>query len=160
MNKYILKIITGLAALFVVLTLADAGFAQRRARGRNYTKAQVDRLIKNVEERTDRFVSQFDRSLDRSRLNGTNREDNLNQRAKDLEAATDELRSEFDRRDRWIDNKEEVRKCLNIAADINVVMQRRRLGGGAENNWANVRRELNTLAQVYNLPQIGSGAYR
>lgn len=160
MNKYILKITTGLAALFVVLALADASFAQRRGRGREYTKAQVDRIIKNVEERTDRFVKQFDRSLDRSRLDGTNREDNLNQRAKDLEAATDELRSEFDRRDRWIENKAEVERCLNIAADINVVMNRRRMGGGAENNWANVRRELNALAQVYNLPQIGSGAYR
>ncbi len=160
MNKYILKITTGLAALFVVLALADAGFAQRRARGREYTKAQVDRIIKNVEERTDRFVSQFDRALDRSRLDGTKREDNLNQRAKDLEAATDELRSEFDRRDRWIENKNEVQRCLDIAADINVVMQRRKLGGGAENNWANVRTELNALAQVYNLPQIGSGAYR
>lgn len=160
MNKKFLKLFTGLAALFIVLGLAEASFAQRRARGRNYTKAQVDRIIKNVEERTDRFVSQFDNSLDRSRLNGTKREDNLNQRAKDLEKATDELRRDFDRSDRWIENKDEVQRCLNIAADINAAMRNRKLGRGAENNWGNVRAELNTLAQVYNLPGIGSGAYR
>nr|MBA3785109.1 hypothetical protein [Acidobacteriota bacterium] len=68
MNKNFLKLFTGLAALLMVLALANVSNAQRRGRGRNYTKAQVDRIIKNVEERTDRFVSQFDRALDRSRL--------------------------------------------------------------------------------------------
>jgi len=160
MNKNFLKLLTGLAALFLVLILADVGNAQRRARGRNYTKAQVDRIIKNVEERTDRFVSQFNDSLDRSRLDGTKREDNLNERARNLESATDELRRDFDRRDRWIENKDEVRRCLNIAADINVVMRNRKFNRATENNWANVRNELNVLARVYNLPVIGSGVYR
>ncbi len=160
MNVNFLKLFTGLAALLIVLGLADASFAQRRARGRNYNKAQVDRLIKNVEQRTDRFVSQFDSSLDRSRLNGTKREDKLNDRARDLETATDELRREFDRRDSWIENKDEVRRCLNIAADINATMRNRKFNRATENNWANVRAELNALAQAYNLPVIGSGAYR
>lgn len=160
MNKNFLKLLTGLAAVLLILISANVSNAQRRGRDRNYTKAQVDRLIKNVEERTDRFVSEFDRALDRSRLNGTKREDNLNEKARNLESGTDELRREFDRRDSWIENKDEVRRCLNIAADINVVMQRRKLGGAAENNWANVRSELNALAAAYNLPGIGSGAYR
>lgn len=160
MNKNFLKLFTGLAALFLILVLADVSSAQRRGRGRNaYTKAQVDQIIKNVEQRTDRFVSQFDRSLDRSRLNGTKREDKLNDRARDLETATDELRREFDRRDTWIENKDEVRRCLNIAADINVAMRGRKFNRATENNWANVRNELNALARVYNLPLVGSGAY-
>ncbi len=160
MNKIFLKVFTGFAALLMVLALADESSAQRRGRGRNYTKAQVDRIITNVEQRTDRFVSQFDRSLDRSRLNNTNREDKLNERARDLESATDELRREFDRRDTWIENKDEVRRCLNIAADINVAMRGRKFNRATENNWANVRNELNALARVYNLPVIGSGVYR
>ncbi len=126
---------------------------------RNYTKAQVDRIVKNVEERTDRFVSQFDRSLDRSRLNNTNREDKLNEKARDLESATDELRREFDRRDLWIENKDEVRKCLNLASDIDVAMRNRRLGAATENNWKFVCNELNALAKVYGLPVL-DGAYR
>lgn len=160
MNKNFLRLLTGFAALLMLLALANEGSAQRRGRGRNYTKAQVDRIIKNVEQRTDRFVSQFDRSLDRSRLNNTNREDKLNDKARDLESATDELRREFDRRDSWIENKDEVRRCLNIAADINVAMRNRKFNRATENNWANVRAELNALARVYNLPVIGSGVYR
>lgn len=158
MKLNLLKLFTGLTALLIILGAADTSFAQRR--GREYTKGQVDRIIKNVETRTDLFVKQFDRALDRSRLDGSNREDNLNQKAKDLESATDELRRDFDRRDRWIENKDEVQRCLDVAADINVVMKRRKLVRAAENNWTNLRRELNALAQVYNLPEIGSGAYR
>ena len=149
------------AAIFAVtLSTAPQTNAQENwKRPNRINKAEVDRIIKNVENRTDIFVKQFDNALDNSRLNGTRREDNLNQRARDLESATDELRREFDRRDRWDDNRDEVRKCLNIASDINVAMRNRRLNRATQNNWANVRAELNTLARAYALPGIG-GAYR
>jgi Skp family chaperone for outer membrane proteins len=149
-----------LAAIFAVTisTTIEAN-AQMRNRSNRIAKAEVDRIIRNVEQRTDTFVRQFDTALDNSRLNGTRREDNLNQRARDLESATDELRREFDRRDRWNENRDEVRKCLNIASDINVAMRNRRLNRATENNWANVRTELNELARVYGLPRIG-GSYR
>lgn len=161
MNKKFLKLFTALAALFIVLVMADASFAQqRRARGRNYTKAQVENIIGRVEERVDNFVNRIDKSLDNSRLDGTRREDQINDRAKDLERSTDELRREFDRRDAWIENKDEVRQCLNIANDINVVMKRRKFNRETEQNWERVRYELNTLAKVYNLPLVGSNAYR
>jgi len=126
--------------------------------GSRLTKAQVDRLINNVETRVDRFVGQFNDSLDNSRLNNSRREDALNRRARDLETATDELRRDFDRRDLWIENKDEVRRCLNIASDINVAMKNRKLGAATENNWRAVRSELNALAKVYGLPAVG-GAY-
>jgi len=161
MNKNFLKLFTGLAALIVVLALADASYAQRRrARGNNYTKAQVEQIIGRVEERVDNFVGRLDKSLDNSRLDGTRQEDNINSRAKDLEGATDELRREFDRRDRWVENKDEVRKCLNIATDINRVMNSRKFNKQTEGNWERVRYELNTLAKVYNLPTVGAGAYK
>lgn len=147
-----------MAALFSVLILANDADAQNRRAA--YTKRDVDRIINRVEQRVDVFVRQFDASLDRSRLNGKRREDVLNSRARALESATDELRRDFDRRDRWIENRDEVRRCLNIAADIQVAMRNRKLGRATENNWRNVQYELNTLARVYNLPAIGSGSYR
>ena len=101
-----------------------------------------------------KFKKDFDKSLDNSPLNGSDREDYLNKRAKDLEHATDELSQEFDKRDLWIENKDQVRKCLNIANDINVAMKNRKLGAKTESNWAAVRYELNTLAKIYNLPTV------
>lgn len=163
MKKTIASLFFCLAALCAVTVLQSTEtHAQRRGQtraNRAARRAQVDRLIKNVEERVDRFVSQFNDSLDRSRLNGTRREDNLNERARDLEAATDELRREFDRNDSKQENRAEAQKCLDIASDINRVIARRKFNRATENNWATVRAELNALARFYNLPAIG-GAYR
>jgi hypothetical protein len=150
-----------LATAFTVLLVA--GFAQaqpRVARGRVYTKADVDRIIKRVEDSTDKFKKEFDKALDHSRLNNTNREDQLNEYAKDLEHATDDLRKHFDKTDAWIENKEQVRICLSLASKINVAMRNRRLGPKVESRWASVRYDLNTLAGVYNLPIVASPEYR
>ncbi|HTK37057.1 MAG TPA: hypothetical protein VL325_01075, partial [Pyrinomonadaceae bacterium] len=98
--------------------------------------------------------------LDRSRLNNSNREDWLNQRARDLERATNELSRNFDRRAAWNDSRDEVRRCLNIASDIDRNVRNYRFRPVTERNWRNVRSELNTLADVYNLPKVGAAAYR
>jgi Skp family chaperone for outer membrane proteins len=155
-----LKLFAVFTVLFSVAVLADSTFAQpRRARGKTYTKAEVGQVIKRVETRVDSFVKQYDRSLDNSSLNGSNKEDWLNKRAKDLEKATDELRREFDKRDAWIENKDEVRKCMNIATDIDKNMKNKRYGNATEDNWRAVVYELNTLANLYNVPKVGSRAY-
>ena len=161
MRKNLLKLMVGIAAVLMLVALADNASAQRRreSRGRMWNKAQVKAVINRVENRVDNFIKNFDRSLDRSKLNGTSREDWLNRRAHDLETATDELAREFDRRDAWVDNREEVRRCLNIASDIDRNMRNYRYGPATENNWANVRFELNTLADIYNMPKVGAPAY-
>jgi hypothetical protein len=149
-----------LATVFSLLLVSAFVQAQpRAARGRVYTKADVDRIIKRVEDSTDKFKKEFDKALDHSRLNNTNREDQLNEYAKDFEHATDDLRKHFDKTDAWIENKEQVRACLSLASKINVAMRNRRLGPKVESRWANVRFDLNTLAGVYNLPPVGAASY-
>jgi Na+/phosphate symporter len=161
MRKQVFNVLTGMVVVFAVLVLANSTNAQRtkEARGKRYTKSQVKEVIKRVETRVDNFVKNYDNALDKSRLNGTKREDWLMKRAKDLEHATDELRKEFNRKDAWIENKAEVRKCLNIASDIDKNMKKRKYGKKTESNWTRVRYELNTLADIYNLPKVGSSAY-
>lgn len=161
MNPKIIKAIMGIAAVVMLFVMFDTADAQRReVRGRGLTKRQVKTIINRVEDRVDNFVKNFDKSLDRSRMDGTQREDWLNKRARDLEAATDELSREFDRRDAWADNREEVRRCLDIASDIDRNLRSRRYGSVTEGNWSRVRYELNSLADVYNMPKVGSAAYR
>lgn len=163
MKRFIGKSIVGIIAVAAVFALANTTSAQgrrREARGLAMNKAQVKAVINRVEDRVDNFVKNYDRALDRSKLNGTNREDWLLKRAHDLESATDELAREFDRRDAWVENKDETRRCLNIASDIDRNMRNRRYGGATEGNWDRVRFELNTLADIYNLPRVGAGVYR
>ena len=161
MRSNLFRYFVGFAAVLMLLAVGDASAqnTRRESRGRNLTKAQVKVIIDRVENRVDNFVKNYDKALDHSRLNGSSREDWLNSRAKDLEKATDELRREFDRRDQWVENKDEVRKCLNIASDIDRNMKNYRFGAAAEGNWARVRFELNSLADVYNLPRVGSNVY-
>ncbi len=67
------------AVALLTTTMAAAVAAQGTHKGNFYTKADVELIIKRVEERSDAFRQVVDRSLDRSALDGTNREDNINQ---------------------------------------------------------------------------------
>ena len=160
MRKHWLKrVVVALVFAATVGAAAGEANAQRRSRRGGLTKAQVGDIIRRVETRVDGFTASFDDALDRSRLDGTRREDELNRRAQNLESATDELRREFDRRDTWQENRDEVRRCLNIASDIDASIRRRRLRYGTERAWASLRFELNALARAYDLPAVG-GSYR
>jgi exonuclease VII large subunit len=153
-NQYGRFFVTIASVCALVALCAVSGAAQRRYRPRAYTKAQVDAVIRRVEDRADNFVRVFDNALDNSRMDGRQREDRLNERARELEQATNELRSEFDRRERYADTRSEVSRCLNIATQINNAVRRRRLGGNAEQQWRMLRAELNALADVYGLARL------
>jgi sugar-specific transcriptional regulator TrmB len=156
MGKNISKVIMAAVAFLMVASASIPAAAQygRRARSTGYSKAQVEQIIRRLENQSDRFVRSFDRSLDNSRVDGTRREDNLNQRARDFENALDLLRQEFDRTDRYQETRTQVSSVLNVAEDINRAVRNRRLRGNTEHLWARVRTEMNTLASVYNLRQL------
>lgn len=165
MRSTFIKPVTAVWAILIVLSFADSADAQprggrREARGRAMNKAQVKVVINRVEDRVDNFVKNFDRSLDRSKLDGSSRENWLMNRARDLERATDVLARGFDRSDAWIENKEETRRCLNIASDIDRNVRKYRYDAAMKANWSNVRFELNTLADIYNLRRVGASVYR
>jgi tetrahydromethanopterin S-methyltransferase subunit B/DNA-directed RNA polymerase subunit L len=144
----------------MIAALADTNYAQRRARRTVYSKQQVEQLLERIEERTDAFSTQLNRSLDRSRLDGSRAEDNITERVSELENATDELRREYDHNDTRRENKPEARSILNTATEVNRIMLRRNFGRQTENLWSRLRTELNALATVYGLPAVGAASYR
>ena len=154
MKTYRISFVMLLAALCGSLFLFADAQAQRRARGRSFSKDQVNQIIKRVEDRSDDFVKVLDKALDKSKLDGSRREDDLNELTKRLENRLDDLRREFDRKESYYETKPEMARVLEIANNINNTMQRRRLGGNAERSWASLRHDLNTLAGVYNLPAV------
>ena len=138
------------SALFISASVAAA---QGTAGGRFFTKADVERIIKRVEERSDSFRKVIDRTLDRSALDGTNREDNINQQVQELENAIDTLRKDFDRAQTWQETRAQVQRVLNEADEVNAMIRRGRWrrGGAVKSEWALVRNDLNRLAGVYDL---------
>jgi hypothetical protein len=136
-------------SLALVLALAGIGMtaeAQRRTyRG---TDQQVRQLITRIESRTNVFRSDLDARLDRSRIDGTRQEDNINQLVGDFENATNRLRDRFNSRQSV---SADVQSVLDQAALIDSFVQRNRLGARAERDWASLRLDLNELASVYNV---------
>lgn len=139
--------------VLVSWTLPQFASAQGTAGGRYYTKADVERIIRRVEERSDAFRRFVDRSLDRSRLDGSNREDNINQEVKELENAIDTLRRDFDRAQTWEETRDQVQRVRNQADEVNAIVRRGRWrrGGPVKSEWALVRTDLNRLLGIYNL---------
>lgn len=135
----------------MTLMMVAPSFAQGRYRGRYYSKTDVDRIINRVEDRCDVFRKMVDRNLDRSRLDGTRREDNINDQVEDLEKATDDLRRDFDRRDNWRESRHEVERVMREADEINALMKRARFNSNVEREWQLVKSDLNKLAGVYDL---------
>ncbi|HEX5107466.1 MAG TPA: hypothetical protein VFV95_03435 [Vicinamibacterales bacterium] len=134
--------------------------AQGRSYGdryvRTYSKADVDRVIRRAEDRSDIFRRTVDDQLDRSRLNGSRTEDRINEQVKQLENALDDLRSEFNRRSSWMDTRVDVERVMRQSNEVNSIVRRTRFGTKVEREWEILRSDLNTLAGVYNLRPIRS----
>lgn len=158
MKNYLLNLCIASMAMFVVLILADTVNAQTRRYNR-VSKQQMEQLLERIEERSDAFSNQLNKSLDRSRIDGGRTEDLIAERAADLENATDELRREFDHRDTRGENLAETRKILNAAVAVNQIMNRRNFSRQAETTWVRLRTELNALAKIYGLRAIGNRRY-
>ena len=129
-----------LASFAVVASAQDAPY--------RLSDKEVKKLMAQLKKDTGKFRKSFDSSLDRSRLNGTNREDDINAFLKNYEDATERLY------DRFKDNKSvgaDVEAVLDGAAELDRFMTRRLASEKAERDWAAVRDDLRRLADAYNV---------
>lgn len=154
-NRWIRSIPTMLSvALTLIAVTSEVGAQWDRRYWSTLSKPQVERVIKNVEIGSNEFRKDFDRWLDRSNLDGTTKEDRYNSRVRNFEAATDRLRSEFDRKDRWWETREDVQGVLNAARPVGQMMNNRGFGRNLETQWRQLRKALNKLASTYRLRQV------
>jgi hypothetical protein len=136
-------------SLALVLALACIGMtAQAQRRTYRGTDQQVRQLITRIESRTNVFRTDLDARLDRSRIDGTRQEDDINQLVGNFENATNQLRDRFNSRQSV---SADVQSVLDQAALIDSFVRRNRLGARAERDWASLRLDLNELASVYNV---------
>jgi hypothetical protein len=110
---------------------------------------EVEKVLTRIEKQSDKFRSALDSALDKSRLDGTNREDDINTFVKNFYEETKKLRDHFN------DHKStsaDVQSVLDRAAEIDQFMSRNRLRrNNAENEWSNLKHNLAELARVYNV---------
>jgi hypothetical protein len=114
------------------------------------TDKEVEELIHRIESQSDTFRKSLDSALDRSRLNNTRREDDINAFVKEFYKETKRLHDNFDHHK---STANDVRTVLDRAAQIDQFMRRNRLRNDREalRDWAQLRTLLDELAGVYNV---------
>ena len=139
-----------IAIVFVLTCLGAVAPAQAQVVGQpnRLSDKEVQRILRRIENQANKLRRSLDDALDRSRLNGTNREDDINAFIKNFDEQTKRLHDRFD------DNKSvaaDVETVLNRAADIDQFMRRQRLSERAQNDWSALRTSLDELAAAYNV---------
>lgn len=128
-------------SMFVLLCSAQYLRAQRP-----WYRGNVLEIIRQLESDTDKFKTSLDKALDESHLNGTRAEDEINAFVKRFEEATDRLRNNAEDQQRA---PRAAREVLNRGRSINRFVTSKRLGAGAEGDWARVKNDLDRLANAY-----------
>jgi hypothetical protein len=145
-----MKIFINAAAMMAMALLIGAAVAQtavaQYARPYRSSENYVRQLLRRLETRSDRFSNLLPNALDQSRLNGTDREDEMNSLVTSFEHATDQLRDRFNSDQSTMADAEMV---LREGARIDTFMRSHRLNSGTETAWNQVRMELNRLASTY-----------
>jgi len=161
MRNRLLKPFVALTTCCLMLVLAAPGFAQWRERERDRSpygdRVNIDRLIRQAENRSDQFVAALEQRNNNGlieRIFGGDRLGALTARAHELESQLNTIRQESFGRGNDYDLRPSVRNALSIAEDINRSMQYRRLNPVIERQWSMLRSDLNMLARAYNLRQL------
>jgi hypothetical protein len=139
-----------IALVFVITCLGVATRAHAQVIGQPYrlSDKEVERILHRIENQANNFRRSLDAALDRSRLNSTNREDDINAFIKNFNEQTKRLHDRFD------DHKSvaaDVEAVLNSAASIDQFMRRQRLSERSQNDWSTLRASLDDLAEAYNV---------
>jgi len=138
--------VTLLTALAITTFNGLNAFAQQRAY--RVTYQQVDQVLGRIESRSTQFRRDLYAALNRTPIDGTRQEDNINEFVRSFEQSTASLRDRFrSRRDVAAD----VSEVLNRAAFIDGFMRRHNLGASAEEDWRALRADLDVLADYYNV---------
>lgn len=137
----------------VVSLLPWISLAQPRRGGRG-GGARIGGVIADCAARASEFRSSLRRALNHSRLDGSAREDELNAQAARLEREMRRVSEDWNGYHDAHRTRAHVSRAINSAYDINRTMQRRRMNPNVQEQWRGVRRELNMLAEVFELPRL------
>src|SRR5215204_3802446 len=155
MNRY-KSLFAVFAFSLLVLTLPSIASAQwggnNRRNDDDYygrNNRNLNSTIRNLKNRSRSFERRIDRELDRSRINGSNREDRINEIAADFARAADDLEDRYDDRGDYNRSENEARRVLQLGAQLDRALGRGRLTSNIQGDWSRIRQDLRVLANAY-----------
>ena len=152
------SLISTMTAALFVFVLAGAVAAQGRYSER-YSRADVDTIIRNVEDRADEFRRDFYAELERSNM-GSGQERVYRNQVNNFENATDRLRRNFDSDNQWWQSRNQVRNVITNATPLNSTMNSIAFRRRIERQWNQLRNAVNRLADTYDLAGIAGGGWQ
>jgi hypothetical protein len=110
-----------------------------------------DRGLRDSVHRLDRLAKDFkrdvDRSLDRSRVNGTRQEDRINEQVHQFRDAVGDLKSRVGNGRDLNRSADQARRVLQEAQEVDRIG--RRLDGRTSSQWSQIQQELRYIANAY-----------
>ncbi|CAN5631235.1 hypothetical protein BH20ACI4_BH20ACI4_13530 [soil metagenome] len=155
MNRY-KSLVAVFAFALLVLSLPVIASAQWRDNrrnddnyGNNRSNRNLNATIKNLKNRSRQFERRIDRELDRSRINGSRREDRINGIAAEFARATDRLDRKYDNRRDYRNSQDEARRVLQLGSQLDRALSRGRLNYNIQNDWNRIRQDLRILGNAF-----------
>lgn len=131
----------------------------RGGRMSDYDRRRLRDLARRIDDRSRSFQRNLDRALDRSRIDDTRREDNINDLARDFRNAANRFRNVAGDSDDLYRSQDEARQLLQHSARIERALSRVRLDSRTSNDWYQIRADLRTVADIYRLRGYENGGY-
>jgi hypothetical protein len=166
-NRHTLKF-SILSAAILALCLPAMAAAQwgrddrgrdNRDYGRDGYGRYDERALRDSVHRLDRLAKDFeknmDRALDRSRSNGSRREDQINEQVHEFRRSVGDLKSRIGNGRDLNRSADEARRVLQEGQQVDRVARPRWFDGRLSSDWSNIQRELRFISDAYGFRNYG-----
>ena len=114
-----------------------------------------DRYVKDSAQRLDRLAKDFerdmDRALDHSRVNGSRREDQINNLVHDFRRAAGDFKSRVGNGRDLNRSYDEARRVVQVGDAVERQARPRWFDSRLSSEWSQIRRELQTIENIYGI---------
>jgi hypothetical protein len=122
-----------------------------------YDGAYVRDSVKRLDRLAKDFEKDMDRSLDHSRVNGTQREDQINATVHDFRRAVGDLKSRVGNGRDLSRSDNEARRVFQLADQVDRFAGPRSFDSRTSSEWSQIQRELRDLSDQYGFGYDGYG---
>lgn len=140
------KHIVSMFILFAFLMIGVS--AQAQGQPSNVTTRQVSGMLQRLEKSSNRFRNSLNAALAQERIGVTRSQNDINSFESDFETAVRQFRDRFTRRQA---EAADVQNILQKASLVNDYLNRNGLNQRVQNNWSQVRTDLNALANAFGI---------
>lgn len=145
-------------ALMLGITVVASAQYRNRDRGYGNYGGNISGTVRSLENQARNFEKQLDRALDRSRYDGSRREDSLNRMADQFKDAAENLNDEYEDNGAY-NSRDEAQRTLQLGSRLGRALRSSRVGQEApylRNSWAQINNSLRRVADAFNLSYAGS----